>query len=89
MSKKSTNTVSSGDRYLIGVGAGVMDLDNSNGGIPSTGAVPGAEIWSLEKSKHWRDFSCDFSVQTSADIQKLDIGCRFEPLWSWYPNLFL
>ena len=55
-----------GDGCPAAVGAGVMDLVNSSGGVRSSGAVSGAKIWHLEKSKHWGDLSCNLSVQTSA-----------------------
>ena len=37
-----------------------------SGGVLRLGAVPGAEIYHFSKSKHWRDFLCDLSVQMSA-----------------------
>ena len=55
-----------------GVSAGVMETPYRDDGDSSIRAVPGAEIWHLEKkSKQWRDLSCDLSVQTS-QMQAVD-----------------
>ena len=50
--QKSTNNRGAqkvGPECPLGVGAGVVDLAESNGVIFSSRAVPGAEIWHLEK----------------------------------------
>ena len=47
------------------VGGGVDDPSLHVGGVCSFRAVPGAKIHHFKKSKHRRDLSCDFSVQTS------------------------